>query len=138
MKLSLSKYLISALKWVALFALIEVLLLASWLTDTLETGIFLFITVAINGVCTLLPAGYSFVMFLVCKKKCESYTPVEGVVSNWAAGFFQHTGSIIVKVDGKEYYTSAYFSHDEAKELVGKRVSYAIIDELLFVYEITA
>ncbi len=138
MKLSLSKYLETTLKWFALFAFIEVFLLFGWLTSALETGIFLFITVAINGVCTLLPAVYYLVMYLNFKNKCERYTPVEGVVSNWEAGFFQRTGSVVVKVDGNEYWSSAYFSHDEAKDLVGKSVLYAIIDEILFIYETKA
>ena len=138
MKLSLRKYLGITLKWLALFAVIEVLLLVGWLTGVLETGIFLMITVAINGVFTLLPAGYYFIMYLNFKNKCERYTPVEGVVSNWEAGFFQHTGSVMVKVDGNEYRSSAYFSSDEAKDLVGNSVLYAIIDEQLFIYEIKA
>ena len=72
----------------------------------------------------------------VFKKKCESVTPVDGVIANWEAGFFRYTGAVIVKVDDKEYSTSAYFSNEEAKEMVGKTVSYAIISETLFIYEV--
>ena len=72
----------------------------------------------------------------VFKKKCESATPVDGVIANWEAGFFRYTGAVIVNVDDKEYSTSAYFSNEEAKEMVGKTVSYAIISDTLFIYEV--
>ena len=75
-------------------------------------------------------------MFFVFKKKCESATPVDGVIANWEAGSFRYTGAVIVKVDDKEYSTSAYFSNEEAKEMVGKTVSYAIISDTLFIYEV--
>ncbi len=51
-------------------------------------------------------------------------------------GFFRYTGAVIIKTDDKEYSTSAYFSQEEAKEMVGKKVSYAIISDTLFIYEI--
>ena len=75
-------------------------------------------------------------MFFIFKNKCKSSDVAEGVVANWQTGFYRYTGSVIVKVDDKEYSTSAYFSHEECKELVGKTVLYAIIDELLFIYKI--
>ena len=75
-------------------------------------------------------------MFFVYKNKCKNFTPVEGVITNWEAGFYRFTGGVIIKVDDKEYSTSAYFSNEECKELVGKSISYALIDETLFIYEI--
>lgn len=136
MKLSLKKYLTASLKWFAPFVFIGLVCLFLWLADTIDTGMFLFIAVVIDGIFLLPPAGYYFVMFLVFRKKCTNFTPVEGIVANWKTGFYRYTGSIIVNVDGKEYSTSAYFSNEECKELVGKTISYAIIGETLFIYEI--
>ena len=75
-------------------------------------------------------------MFFIYKKKCKGFTPAEGVIMNWEPGFYRYTGSVIIKVDNKEYSTSAYFNYEDCKELVGKTISYAIIDEILFIYRI--
>ena len=134
-KLTLSKYLTTALKWLTPFALLEILICVLHFSGIAEATLFALINIA-NFICLLLPGGYYLTMFFVFKKKCESATPVDGVIANWEAGFFRYTGAVIVKVDDKEYSTSAYFSNEEAKEMVGKTVSYAIIADTLFIYEI--
>lgn len=134
-KLTLSKYLTTSLKWLAPFAFLEILICVLYFSGIAEATLFAMINV-VNFVCLLLPGGYYLTMFIVFKKKCENATPVDGVIVNWEAGFFRYTGAVIVKVDDKEYSTSAYFSNEEAKELVGKTVSYAIIADALFIYEI--
>jgi len=137
MELSLKKYLMSAAKLLALFLFIGILCLVVCFVDTIDTGIFLALVIPVSCIFLLFPAGYYCWIFFVFNKKSKNIAPVEGVVTNWEAGFFYRgTGGIIVNVDGKEYATSAYFSCDECKQLVGKTVSYAIIDETLFVYEI--
>ncbi len=75
-------------------------------------------------------------MFFIFKNKCQKIVPADGVITNWEQGFYRYTGSVIIKLNDNEYSTSAYFSTDECKELVGKSVSYAIINETLFIYEI--
>ena len=135
MALSLKKYLASALKWLIPFALLEVLLVVLRLTESAEAELFAMVTM-VSVFCLLLPGGYFLTMFFVYRKRCKSFSPTEGVIVNWQAGFYRYTGSVIVNVDGKEYSTSAYFSQEECKELVGKAISYAIIDETLFIYEI--
>lgn len=83
-----------------------------------------------------MPGAYYLIMFFVLKRKCKNVTPKDGVISNWEAGFYRYTGGVIIKIDDTEYSTSAYFSNEECKELIGKTISYAIIDETLFIYEI--
>ena len=134
-KLTLSKYLTTALKWLTPFALLEILICVLHFSGIAEATLFAMINV-VNFVFILFPGSYYLTMFFVFKKKCESVTPVDGVIANWEAGFFRYTGAVIVKVDDKEYSTSAYFSNEEAKEMVGKTVSYAIIADTLFIYEI--
>ena len=134
-KLTLSKYFMTALKWLTPFALLEILICVLHFSGIAEATLFALINIA-NFICLLLPGGYYLTMFFVFKKKCESATPVDGVIANWEAGFFRYTGAVIVKFDDKEYSTSAYFSNEEAKEMVGKTVSYAIISDTLFIYEV--
>ena len=134
-KLSLSKYLATSLKWLIPFVLLETLICVLHFSGIAQATLFAIVNVA-NFICLLLPGGYYLTMFFVFKKKCESAIHVDGVITNWEAGFFRYTGAVIVKVDDKEYSTSAYFSNEEAKEMVGKTVSYAIIADTLFIYEI--
>lgn len=134
-KITLFKYLTTALKWLTPFALLEILICVLHFTGIAEATLFALVNIA-NFICLLLPGGYYLTMFFVFKKKCESATPVDGVIANWEAGFFRYTGAVIVKVDEKEYSTSAYFSQEEAKEMVGKTASYAIIADTLFIYEV--
>ena len=135
MEVSLKKYLISALKWFAAFLFIIVLCIAVCFIDTIDKELFFAIIIPISCIVLLLPAGYYTTMFFVFKKKCRNFTPVEGVITNWETGFYRYSGSVIVEIDGKEYSTSSYFSHEECKELVGKMISYAIINETLFIYD---
>ena len=135
MELSLKKYLSTALKWLTPFVFLELLICILYFTSITEAGLFAIINI-VNIVCLLIPGAYFLIMFFVYKQKCKNFIPTEGVISNWETGFYRYTGSVIVKVDDKEYSTSAYFSNEECKELVGKNISYAIIDETLFIYEI--
>lgn len=136
MPLSLKKYLTSTLKWFIAFVLVGVMCLCVCFVDNIDKGVFLAIVVPISCITLLLPVVYYFARFLIFKRKCMNVTPVEGVIANWEAGEYRYTGRIIVNVDGKEYSTSSYFNYEECKELVGKTISYAIIDEILFIYEI--
>ncbi|MBR7116979.1 MAG: hypothetical protein IKC87_04645 [Clostridia bacterium] len=134
-KLTLSKYLTTALRWLMPFALLEILACVLYFTGIAEGYLFAVVNV-VDFVFLLLPGGYYLAMFFVFNKKSKSTTPEDGVIINWESGFFRYTGSVIVKVDGKEYSTAAYFSQEEAKEMVGKAVSYAIIADTLFIYEV--
>lgn len=135
MEYSLKKYLFTALKWLTPFVLLELLICILYFTGNVEETLFTIINI-VDIVFLLLPGIYFLIMFFVFKKKCKSFTPVEGMITNWESGFYRYTGSVIIKINDKEYSTSAYFSNDECKELVGKIISYAIIDETLFIYDI--
>ncbi len=135
MELSLKKYLSFALKWLIPFAFLEILICVLFFASIIKSGLFAFLFI-ISIICLLLPGAYFLTMFFIFKKKCKRFTPVDGVIANWQSGFYRYTGSVIIKADDKEYSTSAYFTNEECKELVGKSVSYAIIDETLFIYEI--
>lgn len=132
---SLKKYFFTALKWLTPFVLLEILICILYFTGNVEATLFAIINI-VDVVFLLLPGIYFLIMFFVFKKKCKGFTPAEGKIANWEAGFYRYTGSVIIKVDGKEYSTSAYFSNYECRELVGKNVSYAIIDDTLFIYDI--
>ena len=133
---SLQKYLGIALKFfipfIFILTLCIILLINNGETIKITISVALFITILLLG----LPAIYYFTLYLIFRKKCKKYTPREGVVYNWEIGFFRYSGSVIVKDEDTEYSSSAYFYRDDAKELVGKTISYAIIDETLFIYEI--
>ena len=75
-------------------------------------------------------------MFFVYRKKRNNYTPIEGIVTNWTKGFYRNTGSVIVKFNDEEYSTSECFSYEECKNLIGKNILFAIIDEKLFIYKV--
>jgi len=135
MELSLKKYLTAALKWLIPFLLLEFLIGILRLAGIAETESFALIS-AVNVLFLLLPGMCFLAMFFVFKKKCKSFIPAEGVIANWNSGFYRYTGSVIIKIDEKEFSTSAYFSSEECKDMVGKTVTYAIIDEILFIYAV--
>ena len=135
MVFSLRKYLASSLKWLIPFVALELLIFILHFTQSIEAGLFAVIN-AIDIVFLLLPGAYYLITFFVYKKKCKNYTPKVGVITNWENGFYRYTGCVILKEDDKEYSTSAYLSSDECRDMVGKTVSYAIISDTLFIYQI--
>jgi len=136
MALSLKKYLVSALKFSIAFTFLTLICIGVSLVDTIDTGVFVVIVIPVSVIMLLLPAGNYFALFFAYRKKCTAIIPEEGIVANWEAGYFRGSGSIIVIVNGVEFSTSAYFRHDECKDLVGKTILYTIFDDTLFVYEI--
>ena len=135
MELSLKKYLSTSLKWLTPFVLLEILISILYFANVAQLGLFTVINI-IDVVCLLIPGSYYLIMFFVFRSKRKNVIPVEGVISNWESGFYRYTGAVTIKIDDKTYSTSAYFSSDECKELVGKTISYAIIYETLFIFEI--
>lgn len=136
MELSLKKYLFSGLKFSISFFAVMLSCIAVSFIDGIDSTIFCAITIPISAMLLLLPALYYWAAFFRFGRKCKNFTPTEGIVFNWETGPLRYTGSVIVRVGDTEYSSSAYFTHDECKELVGKTVYYAIIDELLFIYGI--
>ncbi len=134
-KLTLSKYVTTSLKWLLPLTFLELLVCLLYFTESADYTLFSMITL-INFILLLPPGAYYLIMFFVFKNKCEKVSPSVGVITNWESGFFRYTGAVIMKVGDTEYSTSAYFSSEKAKEMVGKTVSYAIINQTLFIYEI--
>ena len=102
MELSLKKYLTAALKWLIPFLLLEFLIGILRLAGIAETESFALIS-AVNVLFLLLPGMCFLAMFFVFKKKCKSFIPAEGVIANWNSGFYRYTGSVIIKIDEKEF-----------------------------------
>ena len=127
MALSLKKYLLSSLKFFIPFLIVILSCIGVNFIESVDAGIFSAIIIPISTMVLLLPSGYHFIMFLLFRKKCKAFKSEEAVVFNWEASFFRYSGSIIIKVDNTEYSSSAYFTHEECKELVGKTIYYAII-----------
>lgn len=136
MALSLKKCLMKALEYFGCFMFIVLICLVMGVAGSSDMGLTCLVSITVASVFMLLPALYYFSYYLVFKKKYKDFTPVEGVVFNWEAGLFRGAGAIIVKVDDKKYSTLSYFNNEECNELVGKTISYAIIDDILFVYDI--
>ncbi len=111
------------------FVLLEALICPLFFTNVVGSGVFTVVNIA-DFVCLLIPGGYYLIMFFIFKKKCNDFVPSEGVIDNWAAGFYKYTGGVIIKNNDKEYSTSAYFGNEECKDLVGKSVSYALSTKL--------
>ena len=135
MAISLKKYLSTAFKWLIPFVFLEILIFILYFTELVQAGLFAIIN-AMDIICLLLPGAYYLIMFFVFRVKSKNFTPLEGVISNWETGFYRYTGSVILKIEDNEYSTSAYFSNEECKKLVGKTIFYAIINDILFIYEI--
>ncbi len=133
---SLKKYLIYAFLFLAPFILIMGVCLLLNLTNGYKYSITIAVVSLFSVLALLMPSLYYFYMYFKFKIKSKKITPTQGVISNWEHGFFRYTGAIIIKIDDKEYSTSAYFNYDDAKELVGKSILYSIIDEVLIIYEI--
>ena len=135
MPLTLRKTLTFSLLWLIPFACLELLILLLYATNA-QDGEFAAILSAVTLLCLFLPGAYYLVMFFRYRKSCKDHTPVRGVITNWQTGFFRGCGGVILKLGDKEYSTASVFSYDECKEMVGKTVSYALIDEDLFLYAV--
>ena len=60
-----------------------------------------------------------------------------GTIKNWnVSGYRARCASVVLCVDGKEYSSPNYFGIYEAQEMVGKQVSYIIIEDTLLIYAI--
>ncbi len=135
MAYSLKRYRLASCQQLIPFALLEALILLLFATKTVSATWLAFVTL-VNAVCLLLPGLYFLVMFWVFRRKSANALPRDGVIVNWEAGFYRYTGRVVIQSDGNAYATSAYFSTDECQALVGTAVSYAIINETLFLYEL--
>ena len=72
---------------------------------------------------------------LTAGREAEKMPPCAGTVFNWEARS-HFTGAIIVNHEGKEFSSPGFFTHEEAKEAVGKEICYCILNDTLFIMEI--
>lgn len=134
--LSLKKYLTYAFLYLTPFIFIMGISILLHFTDAEKYSITIAVVRLFSILGLLMPALYYFYMYFKFKIKCKKISPITGVIANWQHGFVRYTGSVIIKINDTEYSTSAYFNYDDAKDLVGKSVKCAIIDETLIIYEI--
>lgn len=136
MKLSLKKYIHMTLYWFGLFLVYCVLTLASILLLKESTKFVLVMVICVIA-CFFLGFGvYNLCSYISMKKKCKKITPEVGTIFNWQADWNRPFGSVILKVGENEYSTSPYFLSEDCRRMVGKQVRYAIIDDVLFLYEL--
>ena len=91
---------------------------------------------ALGGIIFGLPCiGYA-VAGIVNNKKSKTLPRQEGEIVNWARGFWKNMGNVIVKIDDKEYSTPSYFFGEEARELVGSKISFCLIEDTVYIFEV--
>lgn len=134
--LSLKKYLFTSFVRFGLFLCFCLLGVCLGLLENLRWEMGLCIGAVLGGIFYLLPAVYYFYLCIAFKKKCENVEQKEGVITNWELGFWRYGGCVCLKEGEQELLSSEIFGRTEAKELVGRTVKYAVIDEILFIYEI--
>ncbi len=77
---------------------------------------------------------YAYVSY---QKKVKALTPSIGTISNWGlSGRRSYWGHVVLKLDGVTYCSPDYFRAYEAEEMVGKEVSYVIVEDTLLIYEV--
>ena len=136
MNFSLKKYLQISLFWFGNATILGLMIVFCQLILPDDSSTILTILCAVIGSIELLVGVYNLSNFFDFKKNCEKYTPIEGVIQNWSLGMPRGFASVSVKVDEQEYSSGSYFNYWECSDMVGKRVKYTIIDDVLFLYEI--
>lgn len=101
-------------------------------------GIFLMVLVDTAFAIWLLISVYELVRY---SKKCKGMTPSVATVFNWhMEESYSRRGtppaSISIMQDGKEYFSPEYFSCTEAQQMVGKQISYVIIDDVVLLFTV--
>lgn len=82
-------------------------------------------------------AAYHIYAYFSYQKKAENLTPSIGTISNWKlSGHRGYFGCVVLNLNGVEYCSPNYFQTYEAEEMVGKEVSYVIVEETLLIYEV--
>ena len=82
-------------------------------------------------------AAYSIYAYFAYQKKVKDLTPCTGIISNWkVSGHRSSWGCVVLNHEGVAYCSPNYFHTYEAEEMVGKAISYVILDDTLLIYEI--
>jgi len=82
-------------------------------------------------------AAYHIYAYFSYQKKVKDLTPSIGTISNWkTSGYRSLWGCVVLKLNGVEYCSPHYFRTYEAEEMVGKEVSYVIVEDTLLIYDV--
>lgn len=83
----------------------------------------------------LIPAYYYLIIAIILSKKSNNCEKQICKVNNWSS-WARMFGRVSVLIEDKEYPTAAYFTGVEARSFVGKDISFCIIGETLFIFEV--
>ena len=82
-------------------------------------------------------AAYYTYAYFSYQKKVENLTPSIGTISNWrVSGHRSSWGCVVLNLNGVEYCSPNYFRTYEAEAMVGKEVSYVIVEDTLLIYDV--
>jgi hypothetical protein len=84
-------------------------------------------------ICSIV-AGYPIYKYISLSKVCNYYSQQEGYVESYR--LYKGYASLAVSVKGEIFHTKRMFPRGEAKDLVGRTVTCAYIDNELFIYNI--
>jgi len=114
----------------------SLLFLACILLGIAMPGMMRLMVVAFSLVPFFLAAYYTYA-YVSYQKKVKNLTPSIGTISNW--GLSDHKsywGHVVLDLDGVAYCSPDYFQTYEAEHMVGKKVSYVIVEDTLLIYEV--
>ena len=81
--------------------------------------------------------AYYLYAYMSYSKKAMDMIPEVGTICNWkSSGHRSRWGCVVLCHNETEYCSPYYFSTYEAEGMVGKDVSYVIIEDTLLIYDI--
>ena len=134
---SKQKYINAGIMYAVMFAFSLALgVLIGVLKNNTLTGLYIG---GVVGVFFLVPsAAYFIAMAINGKKAAAMYQTQEkktAKVASFKAGIFKGLASITVKTKNGEFSSPYYFWATEAQELVGGEVTFCVIKDKIYVYE---
>ncbi|MBP3347126.1 MAG: hypothetical protein J6L92_00015 [Clostridia bacterium] len=133
---SFRKYLMDFLKWLGVFALAIMLLFTMGLVKSADRDVITMFVWLICGLAFIPYMLYSIYRVVTDARGIKTAKPIKAEVKNWGSGYMRGSGYVEVIIDGNTYSTPSYFSHEEAKSLVGRQISCCIINDGLFIFSI--
>lgn len=83
----------------------------------------------------LIPFCNYLIKLIKLDKKVASRDKRIGKIENWERGFIRILGSVSLTVKGIEYFFDSVYTCNEARDYVGKSVSYCIINDRLVILD---
>lgn len=92
--------------------------------------------ILIFGVFTfLIPFCNYLIKIIKLDKQVASRDKRIGKIENWQRGFIRILGNVSLTVNGLEYFSDSVYTCNEARDYVGKSVSYCIINDRLVILD---